>query len=263
MILESSIKRFSGLSNDSKPIVDIPSGSEFFELDTGKTYRFYNSTWHPFGISINDGNGFNVDINSPLPTNGDSVYYKDVDLARCNITGWTGTVLDLFTGVHSGLENVSSDNPKIIIIHFQRTIEFGSITFGSADGGNFSNVKITVRNPGIVETVVVDESSDSTNLTSKTYDFDEIYRVESLKIEFYTADTVEITQIFIPKIKTVKIDPNNKNNPIHFIDTDHSGRVASNSIFGDRIVGWKKPSIAFQFNYGFRTRDFTLTQTNG
>ncbi|MFA7287306.1 MAG: hypothetical protein WC055_00355 [Melioribacteraceae bacterium] len=263
MILESSIKRFSGISSDSKPDTDVPSGSEFFELDTGNTFKFHDSSWYPFGISINDGNGFNIGINSPLPTNGDSVYYKDIDLDRCNITGWTGTVLDLFTGVHSGIENTGSSNPKTIIIHFERTIEFGSVTIGSADGGNFSNVKVTVRNPGIIETIVVDESSDSTNLTNKTYNFEDIHRVESLKIEFYTADIVEVTQIFIPKIKTVKIDPNNKSHPIHFIDTDHSGRAAQNSIFGDRIVGWKKTSMAFQFNYGFRTRDFTLTQTNG
>lgn len=245
MILESSIKRFSGLSSDSKPTVGVPVGSEFFELDTGNTYKFYNSSWYPFGMSINDGNGFNVDINNPFPTNGDSVYYKDVDIDRCDITGWAGTTKDLFTGIHSGLSNSSSTNPKIIIIHFQRTIEFGSITLGSADGGYFSNVKVTVRNPGTVETIVVDESSDSTNLTNKTYDLDDIHRVESLKIEFYTANAVEITHIFVPKIKTVKIDPNNKNNPIHFINTDNSGRSASNSIFGDRIVGWKNHQFRF------------------
>lgn len=263
MILESSIKRFSGLSTDSKPAVEIPSGSEFFELDTGKTFKFYSGSWYEFGNSLNDGNGFNVNINHPLPSDGDSVYYKDVDLSRCNITGWSGTVLDLFTGVHSGITNSSSDNPKTIIIHFSRTIEIGSITIGSADGGNFSNIKITVRNPGVIETVVVDESSDSANITNKTYNLNRTYKSESIKIEFHTADSVSITNIFVPKIKTVKVDSNNVDEPIHTIDTDQSGRIANNSIFGDRIVGWKKPSIAYQFNYGFRTRDFVLTQTNG
>lgn len=52
--LESTIKRYIGLSNDRKPGVDPvpvggepapPAGSTFFESDTGIIYRYDNGAW--------------------------------------------------------------------------------------------------------------------------------------------------------------------------------------------------------------------------
>lgn len=52
------------------------------------------------------------------------------------------------------------------------------------------------------------------------------------------------------------------NNPFPVADVDSMGRVASNSIFGDRIVGVKKPSLSYQYNYGYRERDFSVTEVS-
>ena len=50
--LESTIKRYLGLSTDDKPIYEdaqkerrIPAGSSFLETDTGRIYRFDGSEW--------------------------------------------------------------------------------------------------------------------------------------------------------------------------------------------------------------------------
>lgn len=46
-----------------------------------------------------------------------------------------------------------------------------------------------------------------------------------------------------------------KDNPFPIEDIDSSHRAASNSIFGDRIVGTRTPTIAAQFQYGLRDDD--------
>lgn len=50
--LESTTRRFSGLSTDTKPIWEdeneerlLPAGSSFLETDTGKIYRFSGAGW--------------------------------------------------------------------------------------------------------------------------------------------------------------------------------------------------------------------------
>ena len=50
--LESTIKRFIGLSTDTKPIWEdetnerlLPAGSSFLESDTGKIFRFNGAGW--------------------------------------------------------------------------------------------------------------------------------------------------------------------------------------------------------------------------
>jgi hypothetical protein len=48
--LITTIKRFMGLSTDTKP-TDVPSGSEFWEYDTNILFKTYDGTnWEPFDI---------------------------------------------------------------------------------------------------------------------------------------------------------------------------------------------------------------------
>ena len=71
--LESSIKRFIGLSTDDKPrpgvmvdgvIMDaMPAGSSFLESDTGRIYRWDGASWtHP----LNEGDDVFVEILNEL-----------------------------------------------------------------------------------------------------------------------------------------------------------------------------------------------------
>jgi len=55
---ETVVKNFSGLSSETKPTIaagnDIPNGSRWREVDTGKTY-FYNTAsgkWHEVGQEL-------------------------------------------------------------------------------------------------------------------------------------------------------------------------------------------------------------------
>lgn len=43
--LVATIKRWQGLSADVKPSTDIPVGSTFDELDTGKKFKWIGYTW--------------------------------------------------------------------------------------------------------------------------------------------------------------------------------------------------------------------------
>lgn len=45
--LETSIKRFNGLSTDDKPTTDVPEGSIFHIVDTGELYIFTGGMWEP------------------------------------------------------------------------------------------------------------------------------------------------------------------------------------------------------------------------
>ena len=43
--LIATIKRFQGLSTDDKPIIDIPEGSTFHEIDTGMEFILHQGMW--------------------------------------------------------------------------------------------------------------------------------------------------------------------------------------------------------------------------
>lgn len=214
-------------------------------------------------VIIGGDGGEPVTVQNPFPVGGDSVYCQDVDAGRSSSVNWVGDICDIYSGLHTEIYNDTSDNPKTILTHFIRTTEFGAITIGNAEGGTFSNVRITAINPGLVLNIVVDETSDDTKHTFRAYDFGKIYSVDALKIEFLTADRVGVTVVSIPTARTVKVDTNNIETPIHVIDTDSSKRIAANTIFGDRVTGQKKASLAYQFNYGYRERDFNIQQING
>jgi len=200
-----------------------------------------------------------ADLQNPVPTDGDSVYCKDIDKERSDISGWTGDVCDFFNDLHSEVYNDSSDNPKTLLVHFQRSTVFPSIAFGNSEGGNFSNIKIYAVTSGGGEVPIFDESSDSTKLTSKIVRFGAPVGMNAVKIEFHTADRVGITNIFIPKMSEIVVNADNESNPIHVNDTDHNKRTALNSVFGDRLVGMRKPTIAAQFQYGLASDDATTT----
>src|SRR3990170_6815712 len=48
--LITTIKRYIGLSTDSKPTTDPPAGSTFWEHDTNILYKYNGSSWIPFHV---------------------------------------------------------------------------------------------------------------------------------------------------------------------------------------------------------------------
>ena len=149
-------------------------------------------------VQTNDEDTYtNVDAQNPLPTDGDSVYGKDLDLSRTVTSGWTGDVSDLFGDLTLGMVNSSGTSPKTLSIFFQRTIITNSMGLG-ANTGNFSNVKITALLSGGAILVLFDGSADSTLRTSQTIQFIPLGFV-GIQIEFFTTSAVTITNVVILK----------------------------------------------------------------
>ena len=142
-------------------------------------------------------NGDVVDPQNPLSCDGDSVYVKDIWEAQSSIGDFSGAITDLFNNLHSVITNTTSDDPKEILIHFNRTIPILVIGLG-AFTGNFSNVKIIGVTSGHVEFTIFDESSDNTDKTSLTA-FTPTAGFNAIKIQFHTTDTVSLSNVFILK----------------------------------------------------------------
>ena len=48
--LITTIKRYIGLSTDTKPTTDTPAGSTFWEHDTNILYKYNGTSWIPFHV---------------------------------------------------------------------------------------------------------------------------------------------------------------------------------------------------------------------
>lgn len=145
-------------------------------------------------------------VQNPLPTNGDTVYEKDLNKT-------TGTTIGTFIGDISTLVNNydvsivdnTTTNPKTFTLRFARPISINQIAFGSSSGGNFSNVKIQFKDLGGVIRGEIDDSANNTKETSKLYPFvannviSKVIFIEMV-VEFYTIDPVDIVGIYMPKL---------------------------------------------------------------
>jgi hypothetical protein len=152
-------------------------------------------------VEISDGNGTPVDQQHPLPVDGDSVYVKDVWVDESATAGFTGSITDLFDNRNTIIVNSSATNPKEILLSFHRTTVLQSISFG-AYSGNFSNIKILAVISGGLEIPIFDESADNTKYTSRSFELP-VVGLNALKFQFHTADTVTLSNLYIPKIRAV------------------------------------------------------------
>lgn len=144
----------------------------------------------------------NVGVQNPFPVDGDSVYEKDIWEAQSDIGDFSGEIADLFNNLHSTITDTTSNNPKEILIHFNRTVVNNVIGLG-AFSGNFSNTLIQIGNSGGVFTTVIDESSSSTKYTSRTFQLPITAGFNAVKIQFHTADQVSLSNCVILKTKGV------------------------------------------------------------
>ena len=148
-----------------------------------------------------------VNIQYPLSIDWDSVYAKDIWIDESITTGWTdedSTWLDLalipFTNLNTRLHNWTSDNPKILLIHFNRTVSLDQVWLWCVwTGESFSNVKIVILWSWWVERTALDDSSNNTKYKSRNYQFwPELWN--AIKLEFYTSDAVCISNITVQKV---------------------------------------------------------------
>lgn len=165
-------------------------------------------------LSETDGLG---DVANPLSVDGDSVYNKDVDRdllgteTHSSIGTFEGNIEDIFGDYHNSIKDESAENPKYFIIRFHRPISANLFGIGSADeNSDFSNVKITLYDLAGMPRGVIDDSANDSKFTSNLYYFiDPVTGVITtatfieMKVEFHTADPVELSGMLIPKVLTV------------------------------------------------------------
>ena len=150
--------------------------------------------------------GSPVTVQTPIPTDGDSVYSKDVWVEESLTTDWvnlddsTEEILVPFTNLHTAISNSTTDNPKAIRVHFNRTVSLNQVGMGCVKAGkSFSNVKITMLGSGGVSRTALDDSANNTKYTSRDYVFGPEL-ANAVLIQFYTTDEVVISNITIQKI---------------------------------------------------------------
>ena len=143
-----------------------------------------------------------VAVQNPLPTDGDSIYPKDIDLAKSSLGTFTGNISDIANGVSAGLLDAGVTSPKHYTIYFNRPITTTEITIASQIGKDFSNAKLYLYDVAGNVLLTIDNSADNTKYTK--YVFSNVPQTFiGYKIEFYTTDEVGVAFNYIRKSSDV------------------------------------------------------------
>lgn len=143
-------------------------------------------------------NGNNIDIQNPLPTDGDSVYCKDIDTDNSDIGDFSGEICDLFNSLKTLITNTTSDNPKILKIWFQRTIYAHEIGLGCDDLLQGFGTDITVKFLGSGEAVRTTKNFTGLDPNSALLQFEPL-AFNGLILEFNTANQICLSNMTIRK----------------------------------------------------------------
>lgn len=159
-----------------------------------------------------DSSGDVYDINNPVPTPNGSVYYADLDVPFCTVTGWEkdgdtdkdNVLKSLLSGIQISTQNNTGDNPKSIDLQFQRPVKTRFFGVNAPTGERIKNTKIILtRMDGVVFTV--DNSSDSSNkeieLGRTVFEL-----INRITFEFHTTDPVQVGFLGIFKAQEVQAE---------------------------------------------------------
>lgn len=162
----------------------------------------FNLATDPFfaglSTSLQDSDGKDIDIQNPLPMDGDSVYCKDLLISVSDVGTFPDADLcNLFNDYETEISDTGSNNPSTFTLRFIRPVTSNKIGIGSKTG-NFSNVKIQLKDLAGTVRTVIDDSTNDTKYTSNIYSFTINTFIEAV-VEFHTIDDIKISGLFIPK----------------------------------------------------------------
>ncbi len=172
----------------------------------------FNLATDPFfagqSTSLQDSDGKYIDVQNPLPTDGDSVYCKDIDQENSDIGDFTGKICDLFddytnTNIAASVGS-SGSNPKSFLVTLKRPIISSTVGVGSPNT-SISNAKLTLFGLAGDVIKIVDFSDDDTKLGVLIFQFEQKIFISAL-IEFYTDDEVTIGGAGMTKSVSVSIE---------------------------------------------------------
>lgn len=146
---------------------------------------------------IVDQYGDPISVQNPLPTDGDSVYGKDLDLTLSDIGTFTGEIESLFEDYTTEITDTTATNPKTFTVRMQRPLTTSVFALASLTG-DFSNTKILFKDIAGTTRYTIDESGDNTKYTARVFPLPPI-TFGTVVVEFHTADAVAISGSFITK----------------------------------------------------------------
>jgi hypothetical protein len=183
-----------------------------------------------------------INAQNPLPTDGDSVYAKDIDIENSSIGDFEGEITDLFDDYNSNIVAASvgggGANPKTFTIRLNRPLVTSIIGFGSPDT-SLSNGKVEMK--GLDGTILrtVDQSSDDTKRGVMFFTFEQTAFIEVF-VSFYTDDAVTIGGSYIPKSNYVTIGAIDGLIPI---ETSTADTLLADGVYTSGIIDTKNYGI--------------------
>lgn len=146
------------------------------------------------------GNLTNVGVQTPLPTDGDSLYKKDICDGASDVGTFSTTtlgLLSLFDSLDTTIESTGATNPKYFEVELERPITTSEVALNTITG-NFSNVKIVLKDRAGNTILTVDDSANNTDYTANAYPFSPT-NFCCLRVEFHTADDVTLGFVRVKK----------------------------------------------------------------
>ena len=171
-----------------------------------------------------DSNGNTISVQYPLPTDSDSVYCKDIDVDNSDMGDFSGDVCDLFDSLKTLINNITSDNPKILKVWFHRTVYAHEIGLGCDNLSSSFGTDITLKLLGSGDVVRYTKNFTDLDGNSTLFEF-EPKAFNGFILEFNTIDKVCLSNITIRKaIETsATLQGLSPNNEIVNIGVDYSG----------------------------------------
>lgn len=149
----------------------------------------------------------NASVQDPLPTDGDQVFAKDLDIDFCTAADFIkdgdatiseeNVINSIVSDIYNEKLNSTSDAIKTIFLQFKRPVLTSSFGINAGPGGDFSNVKITLAQGDSIF-VAVDESADSTKHEINLFPIPPV-KFSRMTIEFHTTDPISIGLVGIFK----------------------------------------------------------------
>ena len=186
--------------------------------------QWYNSATGLF-VEVSDENPLpssisthSISTQDPLPTDSDSVYYKDVKGSISLIGTFTGDILSTVNNLDDSIVDSSTTNPKWFELKLERPITTGRVGIVSHNG-DFSNVKVIFKDRQGNQITEFDDSSNDTKYNATGYPL-VAKDVCCIRFEFHTVDEINISFLRIPKYvdirsRLVAIKPDGTETEIH------------------------------------------------
>lgn len=143
----------------------------------------------------------NIELSNPMPVNTGQLYQSDINLANSDMGTFSGTPIDLVDNRWSTITDTTANNPKIILIEFERAIQT-SIVGLTTESGSFSNTVIKYGLPTTPDFILIDESADATLKTLLVAPSTPI-TLTRLQIEFHTTNTITLSHLDMSKADQV------------------------------------------------------------